>query len=211
MSEWAQMLSDFMANPKEENATYSNNSMNYCLSAALGCKDFSLGKTVPAGTTFWGAAACPTDADAGVDSDLAWSRVFKADGPQKIMQDDGSEKDVNICEYQTIVDAITHDLSTGPMPNGVWIGGLKHSVTKKEAETGQNNEYNFLSVLCMRRGEKGHWIICTDADKKGKCCIVTAEFDKGGGCTAPMAKIVALDFAKWLHESGTDSSDAIAV
>lgn len=211
MSEWAQMLSDFMVNPKEENASYSGNTMNYCLSAAIGGKDFSQGKSVPAGTTWWGAACCPKDGDTGIDTDAAWALVYKADGPQSIMQDDGSEKEEQVCEYQTVLGAITHDLSKGPLPLGVWIGGLKHSITRKEIETGQNNEFSFMSVVAVRKGEKGHVIVCTDAEAQEKCCIVTAEFDKPSGCPSSMAKTVALDFAKWLKESGTDKSDAIAV
>lgn len=212
MSEWAQYLSDFMVNPTDENASYANNAKNYAISAAIGGKDFSLGTTVPAGTTWWGAACCANGGDTGVDTDAAWGKVYKADGNQPIMQDDGTEVPTHICEYQTIVNAVGHDLrAKGPLKNGVWIGGNKHTIAQKEVETGNNNEYNFTSVLCMRKGEKGHWIICTDGDQKGKSCIVTAEFDKAAGCTSGMAKVVALDFAKWLSESGTDKNDSINV
>lgn len=210
-SEWAQMLADFMVNPKEENASYANEQMNYCLSAAIGGKDFARGKAVPAGTTWWGAACQPKDGDAGVDSDAAWAKVHKADSPQKIMQEDGSEMDVQICEFQTVIDALTHDLKSGPLANGVWIGGVKHRITQKGIETGSNNEFKFTVMLCMRPGEKGHYVICTDADHAGKACIVTAEFDKPAGVPPSMARIVAMDFAKWLTESGTDKSDFIAV
>jgi len=212
MSEWAQYLSDFMCNPTDENASYANNAKNYAVSAAIGGKDFTLGKTVPAGTTWWGASCGAEGADTGVDSDPAWAKTFKADGDQNIMQEDGTEKPIHIVEYQTVVDAVMHDLrKDGPLPTGVWIGGNKHSIAQKEVETGNNNEYSFIAVLCMRKGEKGHWIICTDSTLKGKCCIVTAEFDKQGGCTPAMAKVVALDFAKWLSESGTDKNDSICV
>lgn len=210
MSEWAQMLSDFMVNPNQDNASYSGNTMNYCLSAAIGGKDFSQGKAAPAGTTWWGAACGPTDGDTGIDSDAAWSKVYKADGPQPIMQDDGSEKETQIVEFNTVLSSITHDLDkSGPLPLGIWIGGVKHSMIRKEIEAGQNNELNFVSIIAARKGEAGHVIICTDADAKEKCCIVTAEFDKPKGCPSSMAKTVALDFAKWLKESGTDKSDAI--
>jgi len=212
MSEWAQYLSDFMCNPTDENASYANNSKNYSLSAAIGGKDWSLGATVPAGTTWWGAACGAANGDTGVDTDAAWAKVYNADGPQNILQDDGSEKAEHILEYQTVCNAIGHDLKAkGPLPNGVWIGGQKHSIAQREVETGSNNEYSFISVLCMRKGEKGHWIICTDSSMKGKSCIVIAEFDNPAGCTAAMAKVVALDFAKWLYESGTDKADTICV
>lgn len=78
-------------------------------------------------------------------------------------------------------------------------------------EANMENEYSFISVLLMRKEEKGHVVICTDSSLAGKCCIVTAEFDKPEGCPPGMAKIVALDFAKWLYESGTDKNDSICV
>lgn len=209
---WAQHLSDFMVNPTDDYASYANNSKNFCMAATVGAKDWSLGQTVPAGTTFWGVACLAEDGDTGVDTDKAWARCYVADGNQPIMQEDGTEKPVHICEYQTICSALCHDLKAkGPLPNGVWIGGQKHSIAQTAIETGNNNEYSFLSLLCMRKGEKGHWVICTDSELKGKSCIVTAEFDKAAGATAGMAKIVALDFAKWLNEEGTDKSDAITV
>lgn len=209
MSEWAQYLSDFMVNPTDDNASYAGNSKNYCLSAAVGGKDWSKGATVPAGMTWWGAACVADDGDTGVDTDKAWARVYNADCNQKMLQDDDTEKDVWINEYQTIVAALQHDLTSGPLATGVWIGGLKHRLTQKEKESGNNNEYNFVSLLCMRPGEKGHFIICTDGDLNSKSCIVTAEFDKAVGVPPGMAKTVALDFAKWLSESGTDKNDSI--
>lgn len=209
MSEWAQYLSDFMANPTDENATYSDKFKNYSLSAAVGGKDWSKGAKVPDNMTWWGAACCATDSDAGVDSDAAWARVYKPDGNQKILQDDDTEQDVWINEYQTIVSGLSHDLTKGPLANGVWIGGNKHRIVQKTTETGNNSEYNFVCMLAGRPGEKGHMVVCTDADMKGKSCIVTAEFDKSGGVPPGMAKTVALDFAKWLHESGTDQNDSI--
>ncbi|CAD7949506.1 unnamed protein product [Amoebophrya sp. A25] len=210
MSQWAQLLMDYMVNPSEENATYANNSINYCLSAAIGGKDFSMAQQVPAGTTWWGASCRPSDADAGVDTDVAWSHVYGEDGEKMIMQDDMSEKGIWICEFQTIVDALLHDLAKGPLPNGVWIAGKKHTVTKKGFETGQNNEYNFIWMNAATKGEKGHMVVATDGDLKGRACIVTAEYDKGAGCPQSMAMGVALEFAKWLKESGTDQSDSIA-
>jgi len=209
MSEWAQYLSDFMCNPTEDNASYSGNNKNYSLSAGVGGKDWSKGATVPAGMTWWGAACVAEGGDTGVDTDKAWGKVHKADGNQPVLQEDDTEKDVWICEYQTLVTAFHHDLAKGPLPTKVYIGGEKHSVARKMVETGNNNEYNFLSVVCMRPGEKGHVAVCTDADLKGRSCIVVAEFDKAAGCTAAMAKTVALDFAKWLNESGTDKNDSI--
>ena len=80
------------------------------------------------------------------------------------------------------------------------------SCFSKKSHTGQNNEYAFSSVLCMRKGEKGFWIICTDSSHTGKGCVLLAEFDKNAGCTPASSKIVALDFAKWLVESGTDKN-----
>lgn len=212
MSEWAQYLSDFMCNPTDENASYNGDKKNYATSAAIGGKDWSLGGTVPAGTTWWGCSCVAEGGDTGVDTDAAWAKNYKADGDQPIMQEDGSEKPTHIMEYQTILNSIGHDLAAkGPLPGGVWIGGEKHTITRIEAETGNNNEYNFIAVLCARKGDKGHWIICTDAAKKGRCCLVAAGFDKNAGCPASMAKIVALDFAKWLFESGTDKADSITV
>lgn len=199
---------DFMVNPKEENATWAGNNKNWAMSAALGGFDFSAGKTAGAGTTFWGCTTYPKEdgSDTGIGTDAAWAKCYAVDQDRQIAQDDGSEKAVHIVEFNTIIGAIVHDLKSGPLPNGVWIGGEKHAVTKKEIETGQNNEYSFTSVLCMRRGEKGFWIICTDSSHSGKACVLVSEFDKNAGCTAAMAKIVALDFAKWLKESGTDKN-----
>lgn len=209
MSEWAQYLSDFMVNPTDENASYAGNAKNYCLSAGVGGKDWSKGATVPAGMTWWGAACTAEGADTGVDTDAAWAKVYKVDGNQKILQDDDTEKDVWINEYQAIVTALQHDLKSGPLPNGVFIGGVKHRLTQKGKETGNNNEYNFLAMLCMRPGDAGFQVICTDGELKEKSCIVIAEFDRNKGCPAGMAKTVALDFAKWLSESGTDKNDSI--
>lgn len=205
MSEWETMLADFMCVPKDENATWNGDNKNWAKSAALGGWDFSGGKVAAAGTTFWGCTTVDGEA-ASPGSDKAWAACYNADGPQKILQDDGSEKEVQIVEFNTVLAAVTHDLTTGPLPNGVWIGGEKHAINKKEIETGQNQEYSFTCVLCMRKGEKGFWIICTDSEATGKACILLSEFDKSAGCTAAMSKIVALEFAKWLKESGTDKN-----
>lgn len=212
MSQWAQLLMDYMVSPSEENATYANNSMNYCLSAAIGGKDFSMSQKVPEGTTWWGASCQPSadGSDTGVDSETAWSHVYAVDAEQPIMQDDGSEKPVWISEFQTIVDAFLHDLTKGPLPNGVWIAGEKHTVARKAYETGQNNEFNFVWINAAKKGEKGHMIVATDGELKGRACIVTAEYDKAAGCPSGMALGVAVEFAKWLKESGTDQSDSIA-
>lgn len=210
MSEWATLLNSYMVNPSEENASYANNTMNYCLSAAIGGKHFGMAQQVPAGTTWWGAACRPIDGDTGIDTDTAWAHVYAPDAEQKILQDDMTEKGVWICEFQTIVDALSHDLAKGPLPNGVWIAGKKYQLTKKFQETGANNEYNFLCMNVAVKGEKGHIVICTDGDLSGKACIVTAEYDKSAGCPAGMAIVVATEFAKWLKESGTDQSDSIA-
>lgn len=208
MSEWETMLMDFMVDPKDDNATWAGNNKNWAVSAALGGWDFSKGTQAPGGTTFWGCSTTKDDAsgDTGVGTDAAWAKCYKVDGGQKIAQDDGSEKEVQICEFNTILGAITHDMKSGPLENGVWIGGNKHTITRKDVETGQNNEFSFTIVNCLRKGEKGFIIVCTDSTCKGKACIVLAEFEKNNGCTAAMATTVAIDFAKWLKESGTDAS-----
>ncbi|CAD7946571.1 unnamed protein product [Amoebophrya sp. A120] len=189
MSEWATLLSSYMVDPSEENASYANNSMNYCLSAAIGGKHFGMAQQVPAGTTWWGASCRPADGDTGIDTDAAWAHVYAADAEQKIMQDDMTEKGVWICEFQTIVDAFLHDLKKGPLANGVWIAGKKHTIARKQVETGANNEYNFIFMVAAQKGEKGHIVMSTDADFKGKACIITAEFDKSLGCTSGIGTV----------------------
>lgn len=198
MAEWAQMVKDYMVFPGES-------APNYCKAAYIGAWDFSQGTAVPAGTVPWACATQPSDTDTGLDTDTAWAAMHAADQDRQIMQDDGSEKAVPINEFRTIVEACKHDLKkNGPFPNGIWIGGVKHSMTNKLIETIEGG--SVLIVDAVAKGEKGCQIVCTDADAAGKACILVAQWDKAKGYAAGMARAVAVEFAKWLKEQGTDKS-----
>lgn len=197
---WAQQCMDYMVYPGEA-------ATNYSKCALVGAWDYSTGTDVPAGTVPWGCAcqASADGADNGVDSDAAWAACYAADQERPQMQEDGSEIQVNVIEFSTIVKSCAHDLKAkGSFPGGIWIGGLKHQMTQTTIEPVDN--MNFVCVQASAPGEKGFMIVCTDEKCAGKACIIAAGFDKAGGYTAGMAKSVALDFAKWLVEQGTDKS-----
>jgi hypothetical protein len=92
------------------------------------------------------------------------------------------------------------------MPNGVWIGGLKHSVVNREVETGANGEISFLVLVTARRGERGHISVASDSKGEKKSVIIVAGYEKSAGCTSAMARSVAVDFCKWCVEQGVDQS-----
>lgn len=195
---WAQQCMDYMVFPGAE-------ATNYCKCALLGAWDFSTGTDVPAGTVPWGCATQPSEdgSDTGVDTDSAWGACYAADQERDQMQEDGSTKKVMVIEFSTLVKSVAHDLrASGPLPGGIWIAGAKHQMTQRSVDT----DTNFMTVQANAPGEKGFQIVCTDDKLAGKACIIAAGFDKNAGYTPGMAKIVALDMAKWLKEQGTDSS-----
>lgn len=61
----------------------------------------------------------------------------------------------------------------------------RHRITQKTIEKGgESGDVEVVCMLLMRPGEKGHVVCGSDPNCTGKSCIVTAEFDKGTGCTA---------------------------
>lgn len=197
MAEWSQMVMDYMVYPKE--------STQYCKAAYVTGWDFSQGTDVPAGTMPWACASQPSEdgTETGLDTDAAWTAMHAADQDRMIMQDDGSEVATNIVELKTVVSACKHNLkANGPLAGGIWIGGVKHSMTHSVVDT----DGGVLIVDAVAKGEKGCQIVCTDPECKGKACIIVAQWDKGANYTAAMARTVAVDFAKWLKEQGTDKS-----
>lgn len=188
MTAWETNLHQYMIETEKD----------YCLSAAIGGYDFANRGVVEPGLTWWGAAST-----AGPGSEEAWAAQFAEDQERPILQEDGSEKQVHICEFETVVQGALCDLKAdGPPKNGVWIGGNKHSIVRKEINSSE--EQNFLVITTARKGETGYVIVCTDPEVKGKSVILTAEYDKQRGCQAPMATGVALSFAKWCKDNNVD-------
>merc|ERR1712238_556419 len=110
-----------------------------------------------------------------------------------------------ICEFQTLIESLRHELSSGPMPKGTWISGNKHRITQKTMEKGgESGDIEVICMLLMRPGKKGHVVCGTDPTCTGKSCIVTAEFDKSMGCTGAAAKQVCIEFAAWLKSEAVD-------
>ncbi|CAD7925120.1 unnamed protein product [Amoebophrya sp. A25] len=218
VSPWSEVCYYSMVEPDEATATWTGNAKNVCMCAAIGGKDFSMGLTAPpsAEAGWWGCAGITQDqrqAGAGeaegIQTDAAWEMVWSEDQNRDIMQDDGSEVPTPICEFQTVLSALAHDNSKGPLPNGVWIGGVKHTVTRKEKEEGPEKDLNFMLMNAARKGKKGFAIICTDYDLAGKAGIVIAGYSENENVPFSMAAAVALEAAKWMTYDGLDKSEGI--
>eukprot|EP00392_Amoebophrya_sp_AT5.2_P000041 g41.t1 len=211
MSSWAQILLENCVEPDDSIATWSGNYKNVATCAAIGGKDFSKSKEVGTGklSGWWGAACGTHDGDAGADSEKAWSMTWAEDQSRQIMQDDGEEIPVMICEFQTVINAITHDLAKGPMPNGLWIGGNKLTVTARTQEEGDNKEINYLVMSAGRKGKIGFAIVVTDYELAGKAIICACGYAENDGVPFSMAVKVAIDLCKWAQGLGMDQSEEI--
>ncbi|CAD7928828.1 unnamed protein product [Amoebophrya sp. A120] len=211
MSSWAEILLQNMVEPDDSIASWTGNFKNCVTCAAIGAKDFSLGTKVEGGkhSGFWGAACTTAEGDLGVDTELAWSKVWAEDQDREIMQDDGSEVPVKIVEYQTILNAITHDLAKGPLPNGLWIGSNKHTIPSKQQEEGDNKEINYLVMNAARKGKQGFAIVVSDYHLAGKALLVVGGYSENDGVPFSMAVRVCIDMCKWAQSEGMDQSPEI--
>jgi|ERR1712194_348105 len=146
----------------------------------------------------------------GIGSDAAWKVCYKEDGPQPILQEDGvTEKNEHIVEFQTILQAISCNAvieAKEKCPNKVWIGGKKCTFIASEIDTGTNSEFSFKKLTLSGKNEKGWIVVFTDGGLTGKGCVLIAGYDKQNKCPPSYAGAVAIDFAKWLKDSGTDQS-----
>uniref|UniRef100_A0A7S2ANW7 Profilin n=1 Tax=Alexandrium andersonii TaxID=327968 RepID=A0A7S2ANW7_9DINO len=149
-------------------------SEGYCVAGALAqCADGAF------------YAAAPVAGEAG------WAHVFKEDHEEDILQDDDTTKKVTICEATSLLETITNGKAP---PTGLWLGGLKYTVTRYEPEF-ESGDYT-LVVISAARPKKGVHLVSTGSQ------ILACFYDEEKSQSPGNAKKAALAFAEYLKGIG---------
>jgi len=152
-------------------------------------------------TGFVCAAALAQTADyqfyaaAPVEGDEGWTKLYKEDHEEKIMQQDETELAVKINEATTLKEAVETDLKTsGPSKNGLWLGGEKFKVIQRQDDF-ESKDAKFIWVLATRP-KKGVHIIAT------KASILVCMYDEEKGQQSGNCKNAAVAMADYLVTEG---------
>lgn len=155
------------------------------------------GKKAACGAALANKTDCVIYAAAPVAGEEGWKLMYAEEQDRPIMQDDGNEKPTKINEAATLLDAIGRDMGKdGPSPTGLWIGGNKHKVTKKETVEVGDAKTPCVWLNAARGDGKGAQVICTDKS------VIIATFDEKAGITAGNLTGPLQSFADYMISQG---------
>ncbi|CAE8636357.1 unnamed protein product [Polarella glacialis] len=121
--------------------------------------------------------------------EVGWGLLFKEEHEETIMQEDMSEKPMQVNEtIKNLVD------KGACLQEGLWLGGEKYKVVQKDmaVEEGEHT----LGWILATRSKKGVHIIVTNAQ------ILVVNWDEEKGQTAGNCKKVASAFGAYLVGMG---------
>merc|ERR1712032_354603 len=133
-------------------------------------------------------------AAAPVKDEAGWGFVYKDDHEESIMQDDMSEVKMTINEATAIQQAVEKGSAGVKEIGGLWVGGLKYTITGYEANF-ESGDYTFVTVFA-NRPKMGIHMVKTDSQ------IVAGLYDEGKNQTSGNCKKSVIAFAEYLKGLG---------
>jgi len=131
-------------------------------------------------------------AAAPVEGEKGWEIMYKDPYKGKLPTEDGGEKEVDITESATLKDAVETDImKTPPSEVGLWLGGDRFRVVKREEEE------NYIWVFATNKDKQGIHIMATAAS------VLVAKYDeKVGGQQSGNCKKKASEMVEYLLTNG---------